>query len=408
MTRPGGFPVQCASDAGPAGFGHMSFLNAWVPRSPPVSLKERCRSSVGALVGILVTGLVSRLAVGGGTALPILIAPMGASAVLLFAVPSSPLAQPWSIVGGNAIAALVGVSAASACSNPFLASALAIGAAILLMMTCRCVHPPSGAVALTAVLGGRAIQDLGYGYVLWPVGANTVLLLAVALVFNNLAGRSYPHRPLGASLETRTADPPVARIGFSSADLDAVLEEYDQLLEVDRSDLEAILRQAVIRSYRRRAGQATCATIMSRDVVAVAPDAAIREALDLLRAHHVKALPVTDESARVLGLVTQTDLLDKAVWSPRGPRLALRHRVRLSLSRGRAPNGSVEDIMTAPVDEMTPDTPLADVVRVMARTGLHHLPVVDPNGKLAGIVSQSDLIVALLAEASGLRRTMAP
>lgn len=380
------------------------FLSNWIPRIPRVSLKERCRSSLGALLGILVTGVVSRMAVGGGTALPILIAPMGASAVLLFAVPSSPLAQPWSIVGGNAIAALVGVSAAMVCANLFVASALAIGVAIGLMMTCRCVHPPSGAVALTAVLGGKAIQDLGFAYVLWPVGANTMLLLAVALLFNNLAGRSYPHRPIGAPVEHLTADPPPEnRVGFSSADLDAVLAEYDQLLEVDRDDLEAILRQAEIRSYRRRAGLATCATIMSRDVVAVAPDAAIREALDLLRSHHIKALPVTDEQARVLGLVTQTDLLDKAAWSQRGPRLAIRHRVRLSLSRGRAPNGSVEDIMTTPIDTVLPDTPLADVVRVMARSGSHHLPVVDADDKLAGIVSQSDLVVALLAEASQAR-----
>ena len=94
------------------------------------------------------------------------------------------------------------------------------------------------------MLGGRAIQDLGYGYVLWPVGANTALLLAVALVFNNLAGRSYPHRPIGTSVERQRSDPPAAaRVGFSSADLDAVLAEHDQLLEVDRDDLEALIPQ---------------------------------------------------------------------------------------------------------------------------------------------------------------------
>lgn len=382
----------------------LSF-QAWVPRATRVSFKERLRSAIGALIGILTTGLVCKLAVGNDAALPILIAPIGASAVLLFAVPASPLAQPWSIIGGNVIAALVGVCVALLIRNPFVAASVAIAVAVALMMTFHCVHPPSGAVALTAVLGGHGIQDLGFGFVLWPVGANSALLLTVAVLFNTLVGRSYPHRPIGASVGQNTKDPPSsARIGFSSADLDAVLEEYDQLLDVDRGDLEEILRQAEIRSYRRRSGHATCATIMSRDVVAVAPGAPICEALDLLRAHHIKMLPVTDERARVLGIVTQTDLLDKSAWDRRGPRLDLRHRLRLTLGRGRAPNGSIEDIMTAPVVTVAPQTPLADVVRLMARTGLHHLPVVGPDGRLAGIVSQSDLIVALLAEASESRQ----
>lgn len=224
-------------------------------------------------------------------------------------------------------------------------------------------------------------------------------------LFNNLVGRSYPHKPFATPADHGTQDPQKsARVGFNSDDLDAVLQEYDQLLEVDREDLEAILRQAEIRSYRRRAGSATCATIMSRDVIAISPDAPIQEALDLLRSHHVESLPVTDDYARVLGIVTQTDLLEKAAWDHRGPRLDRRHRLRLTLFRGRAPKGGVEDIMTAPVTTVTPDMPLADVVRLMARTGLHHLPVVDAAEKLCGIISQSDLIVALLAEASETRQ----
>ncbi len=387
----------------------MARLLAFLPSAPPVSARERLRSALGALVGILVTGLVSRLAVGDNSALPALIAPMGASAVLLFAVPASPLAQPWPVLGGNLVASLVGVAAARLVPDPFLAAPLAIGVAIALMTTLRCLHPPSGAVALTAVLGGAAIRDLGFGFVLWPVLANSVLMLAVAVVFNRLAGRSYPHRPIAAPPAHGTRDaPPQARVGFASEDLDAVLAEYDQLLDVDRADLEAILRQAEMRSYRRRAGQASAASVMSRDVVGIAPDAPIREALDLLRSHHIKVLPVTGEDARVLGIVTQTDLLDKPAWGAKGPRLGFRHRLHLTLNRGHAPRGSIEDIMTSPVRTVRPDALLADVVRLMAATGLHHLPVVGDDEKLVGIVSQSDLIVALLAEAAENERLRAP
>lgn len=376
-------------------------LRHLIPEASPLSPRERVRSAAGALVGILATGLISRAAIGSGSALPAMIAPMGASAVLLFAVPSSPLAQPWSIVGGNLVAALVGVAMAALVPDPFLAASLAIALAIALMMALRCLHPPSGAVALTAVLGGHEIRELGFAFVLWPVGANSLLLLAVALLFNNLTGRAYPHVTARAPGDHGTKDPaPSSRAGIIASDIDAVLRDYDQFLDVRRSDLEAILVQAQIHSYRRRSGQATCAEIMSRDVIAIAPGAPLTEALDTLRLHHIKALPVTDEQARVIGIVTQTDLLDKTVWERPGPRIGLGRRLRLTLKRGRAPSGVVEDIMTAPVKTARPDTPIADLVLWMTDAGLHHLPVVGTDGKLVGIVSQTDLVGELLADAA--------
>ena len=370
----------------------------FVPAATPLSARERVRSAVGAMLGILVTGALGALALGTTTALPFLIAPMGASAVLLFAVPASPLAQPWSIIGGNLVAALVGVTVAALVHDPVAAAALAIAGAVGLMMALRCVHPPSGAVALTAVLGGPAIHDLGYGFVLWPVGANSLLLLSAALLFNNLTGRPYPH-PGVTVAPGPVADPAAAPMGFTSADLDAALEDFDQMLDVGRSDLEAILRQAQIRSYRRRSGQTDCAAIMTRNVVAIAPGAPLMDALALLRRHHIKVLPVTDESARVIGIVTQTDLLDKAAWDRRGPRLGVLRRLRLTLSRGRAPHGSVEDIMTCPVVTLRPETPIGEVVLQMAGLGLHHLPVVGADERLVGIVSQGDLVAALHTDA---------
>ena len=371
----------------------------FVPAATPLSVRERIRSALGAMLGILVTGVLGAWALGPTTALPFLIAPMGASAVLLFAVPASPLAQPWSIIGGNLVAALVGVSVATFVPDPVSAAALAIAGTVGLMMALRCVHPPSGAVALTAVLGGPAIHDLGYGFVLWPVGANSLLLLASALLFNNLTGRPYPHHAVAASPGRIGAKPATAPLGFTSADLDAALEDFDQLLDVGRSDLEAILRQAQIRSYRRRSGQTDCAAIMTRDVVAIAPGAPLMDALALLRRHHIKVLPVTDESARVVGIVTQTDLLDKAAWDRRGPRLGLGRRLRLTASRGRAPHGCVEDIMTSPVVTLRPESPIGEVVLQMSGLGLHHLPVVGPDDRLVGIVSQGDLVAALLTDA---------
>ncbi|MDY6962070.1 MAG: HPP family protein, partial [Pseudomonadota bacterium] len=171
----------------------MSFLRRLNPSIVPVSPAERIRASVGALLGILLTGLLSRMALGDSGAFPLLIAPMGASAVLLFAAPSSPLAQPWSILGGNIVSATVGVTSALLIKDPVIAASTAIAVSIGLMLLFNCLHPPSGAVALTAVLAGASIQEWGYWFVLSPVGLNTVLLLASAYAFNNATGRRYPH-----------------------------------------------------------------------------------------------------------------------------------------------------------------------------------------------------------------------
>ena len=115
----------------------LHVLRRLVPPPPTVSLRERLRGAVGGCVGLLLAGLVSRSAFGSAAHWPLLIAPMGASAVLLFAVPASPLAQPWSIVGGNGVSALVGVAAAMLIPNPFVAASVAICVAIALMMSLR-------------------------------------------------------------------------------------------------------------------------------------------------------------------------------------------------------------------------------------------------------------------------------
>ncbi|NTA10131.1 HPP family protein [Agrobacterium tumefaciens] len=376
-----------------------STLRRLIPDAAPVSNRERLRAAAGAFVGILLTGLLGSLAFRLDPTLPAMIAPMGASAVLLFAVPSSPLAQPWSILCGNIVSAFVGVTVALLVPDIFLASALAISLAIAAMMALRCLHPPSGAVALTAVLGGPAVHSLGYGFILWPVAGNSLILLILALVYNNATGRAYPHGLRLGKASHGTADPtPIQKIGFSSADLDEVLKEYDEVLDIDRDVLEMILRKTELRSWRRRALHLDCASIMSRDVVGVAPDDSLRHAHSLMRNRHFKALPVTNDRAEIVGIVTQTDFLEKASWRNGRPSIGFLQRLRLILSGESAPNDTVKDIMTSPVRTVQPETAIEEAIIRFAEEGLHYLPVIDANFKMVGILSQSDVMVAMLAD----------
>jgi CBS domain-containing membrane protein len=109
----------------------------------------------------------------------------------------------------------------------------------------------------------------------------------------------------------------------------------------------------------------------------------------------VKALPVTDEQARVLGIVTQTDLMEKTSWGTKGPRVSFAHRLRHVVRLSRAPQGSVQEIMSTRLVAARPGMLIADLVPLMSDTHIHALPVLDDHDKLAGIVTQSDLISGL-------------
>jgi CBS domain-containing membrane protein len=376
----------------------LNWLRAFVPQRNTVPRHERMRAVAGALIGLLLTAGLSMHLLGTASLPLALVAPMGASAVLLFCVPASPLAQPWAVIGGNTISALVGVACAKAIGNPLLAAPLAGSLAILVMFLLRCLHPPSGAVALTTVLGGPAVHAAGFGFAFVPVGLNSALIVLVALIYNNLTGRRYPHTQQSMLSNVHaTRDPvPTARIGFTKEDLDAALARYGQVLDISRDDLEEILLETEAQAYGRRFGVIACAAIMSKDAVTVTPATPLPDAWRLLRRHGLHALPVLDGARRVVGIVGQDDFLHHAGlddYQTLGERLRGLFSHLLGL-RGDRP-GKVGEIMHRQVKTVRETDPIAELVPLMSNQGLHHIPVVDADGVFAGIVGHSDLLAAL-------------
>lgn len=375
----------------------LQWFKSFIPAPGNVDRFERMRSCAGSLFGILLVGLASYALLPHAAGTIWLIAPMGASAVLLFAVPSSPLAQPWSIIGGNLSAAIIGVTCARLLHEPALAAALAIALAIGAMFLLRCLHPPSGAVALTAVLGGPAVHDMGYAFVLSPVGLNSFLLLATALFFNNASGRRYPHAQQSETRHTHQTrdEPPMTRLGFSHADLDQVLKRYNQVIDIGRDDLEEIFMQTEIRAYHRRFGQTNCGAVMSRDIVAVEFATGLDEAWTLLRHHRLRALPVLDRARHVIGIVSRSDFLEHAETQLRDGWTAKLQGLlrRVPFSHSDKPE-VVGQIMSRQVVTASVDTPILELVARMA-DGLHQIPVIDAGDKLVGMLTQSDMIATL-------------
>ncbi|PHQ35870.1 HPP family protein [Rhodopirellula bahusiensis] len=157
-----------------------------------VSQHEKLISAVGSACAIYCVFYVTSLCLPTMAAAGV-IASMGASAVLLYAVPHGPLSQPWPLIAGHTISACVGVTCYQWISNPAVATALAVGISIGLMYQLRCIHPPGGATAFTAVMGGEAVHELGYAYVLYPILANVALMLVLAVLINApFRWRRYP------------------------------------------------------------------------------------------------------------------------------------------------------------------------------------------------------------------------
>lgn len=205
------------------------------------SWQEKLLSGGAAFVAMLLVGVTNRLLLPDAAAMT-LVASMGASAVLLYAVHHGPLSQPWSFAGGHLVSAPIGVACTQLVHEPVVAAALAVGLAISAMYFLRCLHPPGGATALTAVVGGDAVTSMGFTYILLPVAANVVLMLLAALLVNNvLAGRRYPHRV--KKLPETPADEQVS-IEVGLEDLEYALREIDTFIDVDADDLARIYSYA--------------------------------------------------------------------------------------------------------------------------------------------------------------------
>lgn len=200
----------------------------------PTCPKEKLIAGLGGFIALLlmflITGPVLHLPHGCA-----LIASTGASEVLLFAVPHGQLSQPWPVIAGHGISALVGVACGKWIGSPALGAACAVGISIVLMHHLKCIHPPGGATALTAVIGGQAIHDMGFQFVLFPVLTNAVLMVAIAVLFNYaFRWRRYPI----ALAPLRNADLPPR---YTHAEIEAAMRELGSFVDIREEDLLRML-----------------------------------------------------------------------------------------------------------------------------------------------------------------------
>lgn len=209
----------------------------------PVSHTEKMISGMGAFVSILLVALISQYFLDEKDYW-LVVPSMGASAVLLFAVPHGLLSQPWPLVGGNVISAFIGVSAGLYIPDLIFAMSVAVGVSVLAMYYLKCIHPPGGATALIAALGGESIQSMGYYFVVTPILLNVMIILLVAIAFNALFHwRRYPYFINNIGAKPKAPALPTQQSGvelFNHEDFVNALKEIDSFVDINENDLKRI------------------------------------------------------------------------------------------------------------------------------------------------------------------------
>jgi CBS domain-containing membrane protein len=315
------------------------------------------RAGLGAGLGLLLADAVLWALTGQGAFLPrsLLIAPFGATAFLIFAVPNSPLAQPWSAIVGNTLSAL----AALALGLPVVpAISAAVLLAVLAMAAARAQHPPGGAVAIATVLAAP-----GPGFAVLPVLAGTVALVVCGVLWNRGTGRLYPFR--------LPKTDPAQRQTPGTLALAAALADLRMGANVGVEDLSRLIAAAETAGAAQSLGPLTAADVMTRDLITLGPGDGTGRAVSLFRSHGFRHLPLAGDAGRFSGLVPQIALL------------------------GSDPAARLIDLAPRDLRHLAPAAPLAGVLALMAQSGQTVLPVT-AGSTLAGLITRSDLLAALI------------
>ena len=371
------------------------FIRSVIVDPVNLSLKGKFLSVIASFSAILIAALVTRQ-LSIGAAYPILVASMGASAVILFIIPHSPLAQPWPFVGGQLVSAIIGIACAQWITDIAIASACAVGGSIFAMLLLRCLHPPGAATAMAPILTGHSISSLSYGFVLMPVGLNVIVMLVMAVIINRwLLRHAYPT----VSDNKNAIVKPTQQTGISDQDLKQALENMDTFMDVSAGDLRKLLTDAEARSFKRFKGNITCADIMVRDVPAVEYGTEVEEAWNIMHKQKLKSMPVIDRARRVIGIITWNDFFK---FINLGAYESFQDKFRAFIRR--TPNmstdkpESVGHMMTTSVAVLHETTHIVDLVALMSSQGFRQVPIVNSENRLVGMVYQANLIAALYDE----------
>ncbi len=380
-----------------AALAQLGLIKSDSQRLSAIPIVERLKVAMAAFTALFIVTFIS-LQLAETASSVILLASMGASSVLLFGLPNSPLAKPWSFVGGHLISATVGLICSHAFTDVALMSAVTIGCVLFFMYVFECMHPPGGATALVPVIASTE-SVLGYDFLLYPVATNVFVMLIVALVLQKFWLKHGMQKPAQKfdPVHLHQDKSPLKRLGLQPGDLVEALNSFDTVVDISEQDLERLYQRAQLNAYQRISGEICCGDIMSVDLITVTPDTSLFVAWQLLRKHKIGSLPVVSKDQHLEGIISTVDILKHLHVPSYATLLKQVNKLFMQRHYQQQQKLRVKDRMTSKLITVTPEEHLVNLVPLLSDKGLHHIPVVDNEGKLKGMVTQSDVIAGLFS-----------
>lgn len=338
--------------------------------------RELLRATLGGLFGIGACALLIHVFASFGLMRLFLVAPLGASAVLVFAVPNSPLAQPWSAVVGNTVSALCGLLALGF-AGPQAAPLAAVAIAFAAMMLCRALHPPGGAVALFVGLSPQLAVEAGAAAIVVNVAVMTLALVGAGVVYHRFSGRKYPFR---TGFEQEAPVLP-QRLGLDKRELDDLLAAFRQTANLGAIDLARLLSAAEDEAVHHRFDGRTCGEAATDSGARLTRNAGLEDIVRTFRQSDAPVLAVVDASGMLMGLLHQRQAFEALG----------------DLARSRWPVRKVRagDIMQRPERVLEREMPLGEAVVLLLRGKQDFLPVAE-KGRFMGLLSRAALLDVVL------------
>lgn len=349
-------------------------LRGFGPTIPRPTATEALRAALGAGIGLFLTGILLYLITPTPSLLnaPLLIAPFAASAVLVFAVPNSPLAQPWAVIVGNSTAALIGLLAARAIPYALPAAAVAVLLTLLTTAALRATHPPAGAAAMASVLAYHPDAPTPLIFALHPVLTGSALLVLTGLLWNRSTGRAYPLRQTPPPPHGTSDHRPERRSTPSAESLGIALQNLRLGANIGVEDLSRLISAAEAETVAHRLGQTTAEALMSQDLITALPDTALPDLVKAFRDHRFKSLPICDADGHYAGCLTIDALI--GLSDP-------------ALTASALANPLIRTAQTT--------TPVSDLIDLLADGHQQTVPILH-GPRLVGLVTRSDLIALLI------------
>lgn len=373
------------------------FLRSFIPSESTTPWSEKFLSASLVFFSIIVIVWVGQIAFIYDISQSLLVfTSIGASAILVFAVPHGKLSQPWPVIGSHLIASIVGITCAKLIPDLVMAAGLSVSISALLMYLLRCLHPPGGGTALAVVFATPEMLGLGYSFVINPVLVDCFLLIILGVIFNNyIPNRYYPYALKPAHQQKKQAFNTNTQL-ISQSDISDALEKMGIYVDISKAELAHIFAIASDIAQQKKLGVLLCQDIMSQPVISVEYGEDVENVWQLLSEHKIRALPVVDKYQRLQGIITIADFLNQLEVDGKQK---LVYKLKQFIKRtGDITTDKLEfagHLMVKEVITLKESQSVEEALGVIYKTQKRHFPVINEEGLLVGMITSRNIFKAL-------------